>query len=262
MKKLLLTLTLIVTLLIFIPCYSSVNKPRTRKEFEQKIKLQKTKIQELENAVEALKSIIKVKDAEIVKLKHELSAERRTASGSEDIAGSVPEKPSKNASSAGILKNPIFGIYLGESFNSLKKRKKINPSAYAYTNKDCPGSIWNVENTDANIKTLLISTYQEKIYEITIYLADASQANYDVIKKQLQEKYAGVDDEGLVETLFSDIKIRSVVDGTELMISLNYDNNFGLDDDEMILRYIHSPIWEKVQAEMKHRKAAKISSEL
>lgn len=243
MKKL---IALIIVLALITPCFSSIDRPRTRKEFEQKI-------EHLEARIHGLEVLVKAKDAEINRLKHAL-----------ETAQNIPSKPdhaTKTSLQTGIVKQPIFDIHLGESLNSLRKRKTIGPSDYTYPDKDHPGQIWNVKNTNTNVKALRVSTYQGMIYEIAIDFTDASQTNYDVIKKQLQEKYLDKGDEGLTETLFSKITLQPIVDGIRLLIILDYDENvFG--DNTLTLRYSHCPIVEKVRDEIKRRKAAKVSEQL
>lgn len=236
----------IIILGLIIPCFGSIDKPRTKKEFEQKI-------EHLEARIHGLETLVKAKNAEINRLKRAL-----------ETAQKIPLKPDRVTETnlpAGVIKQPIFGVYLGESLNSLRKRKTIGPSDYTYPDKDHPGQIWNVENTNTNVKALRVSIYQGMIYEIAIDFADASQTNYDVIKKQLQEKYRDKGDEGLTETLFSKITLQPIVDGIRLLIILDYDENaFG--DNTLTLRYTHCPIVEKVRDEIKRRKAAKVSGQL
>lgn len=241
MKKLIIIS--IISLLI-TSCFGSIDKPRTKKEFEQKIEQLEARIRELE-------FLIIIKDAEINNLKNQLELAQNTTFSPE--SATEVNFPSK------VIKQPIFGIHLGESLDSLKKRKTVNPSIYKYVDEDYPSQIWDVENSDSNIKALRISTYKELIYEISIDFADASQTNYDVIKKQLQEKYLDKGDEGLIETLFSEIRLEPIIDGIQLLIKLNYDE---IGENAMTLRYIHNPIFEKVINEVKCKKASKVSEQL
>lgn len=175
------------------------------------------------------------------------------------IAARNEENAYKPASSA--LTKPFFGIYLGETLDSLKKRYAVSKSAHAFEDKDNPGQIWNVQIANENVKETLVYILNDQIYEIDLKFVDASRTNYDTINAQLEDKYKTEDEGGLTGAMFGEGQFNTVIDGTQVRISLNHDVGI-MDGDTLELHYIHVPLQTNLYEEIKRRKAGKISSDL
>jgi len=251
MKKLLATIIILVLASVFV---SAQSRPDNRREsLRERLERIEQKIEELEIRIIQLEILNKPTTIETKKS----NSSSLKSENMETKSGKLNEEHIL----IGALKQPIFGIYLGETLDSLKKRKTIAPSKYQYTDKDNPSKLWDVENYDSNIKNIIVSTYQEIIYEISIYFIDASETNYAVIKKQLQEKYLDRGDEGLKETIFSEINLKPIVDGIQLIINLNFDNGI-FEEDSILLRYVHYPLIQKLTEHIEKNKASKVKNNL
>jgi hypothetical protein len=159
------------------------------------------------------------------------------------------------------ISQPMFGIFLDETLDSLRGRFTVAQSTFSFEDKDHPGKIWSVQNDNPNVKQLLVYTYGEKVYTIDIQFTDGSRANYETIKDQLEKKYKSKDEGGLTGALFGEGDFKTVIDGVEIKIKLNHDIGF-MEDGKLELFYRHITLEQKVNEEIQRRKASKISSEL
>jgi len=166
------------------------------------------------------------------------------------------EKPTQTA-----ISQPMFGVFLGETMDSLKKRLKVSESTYHFNDEDHPGAIWAVNVVNENVKQLLVYSFDNQIYTIDVRFSDGSRTNYETIKGQLENKYKQNDEGGVAGALFGEGVLKPVIDGIEVRIKLNHDTGF-MEDDKLELSYAHGPLSDKVYKEIQRRKAAKINSEL
>jgi len=216
-----------------------------------KVEKLQSEIQQLNKQISELKKTVELQKAEITRLKTlcqrngiDLSPKKRS------------EKPTQSA-----IGQPMFGVFLGETLDSLKKRFRVSQSTFTFENEDHPGKIWNVQNNNANVKQLLIYTFDNNIYTIDIRFRDGSRSNYEAIKSQLEKKYKSEDKGGISGAMFGEGVFEPVIDGVEVKIKLNHDTGF-MEDDKLDLSYTHTPLSQKVYEEIQRRKASKIGSEL
>ena len=85
--------------------------------------------------------------------------------------------------------NPVFGIRLGENIVELKKRYSIKPIP---ANKDerAISKIYIVENKFPEVKGLQVQCFNDKIYQIDVFLIDIKRSNFDYIVEQIRNKYS------------------------------------------------------------------------
>ena len=176
---------------------------------------------------------------------------------------STPSLPTEefSDSSKKVAINPIFGIRLGESLDTIKRRIPVSQSNYSFLDKDHPGIVWDVHNTDSTIKSLRVSTYQQHIYCISVYFADTSETNFNAIRSSLRDKYKHYSKQGLIDSLYGEYNFVVRIDGIETSIRLNRDISFG-DDDALELSYIHNPLITKLHEEVIRRKASRVDDKL
>ena len=155
----------------------------------------------------------------------------------------------------------MFGIYLGETLDSLKNRFVVSESTFSFEDKDHPGEIWNVQKNNSNVKHILVYTINRQVYEIDIQFVDGSRTNYDTINTQLEKKYKTEDKGGLTGAMFGEGSFNTVIDGVGVKIKLNHDVGF-MEDDKLELQYTHISLRDRVYEEIKKRKASKISNDL
>lgn len=216
-----------------------------------KVEKLQTEIRNLNKQISKLQKTMELQRAEIERLKT-LCQENRIALS--------PKKRIKKPTQSAINK-PMFGVFLGETLDSLKKRFRVSQSTLYFENKDHPGKIWSVQNDNPNVKQLLVYTFDNNIYTIDIRFTDGSRSNYEAIKSQLEKKYKSEDKGGISGAMFGEGVFEPVIDGVEVKIKLNHDTGF-MEDDKLELSYTHAPLSQKVYEEIQRRKARKIGSEL
>jgi hypothetical protein len=93
------------------------------------------------NAIKELRSSIRQLDLQITNLlqiialqKKEIAHLRKLCSGAGTEATPTP---------VGI-REPVFGIHLGETLEALRTRLKVSSSNYAFTDKAFHGQVWSV----------------------------------------------------------------------------------------------------------------------
>jgi len=215
----------------------------SQSQSNQQVELLNKRIVELEKTIE-------VQQAEIERLRA-LCVENGI-----DINPKQVIKPTPDA-----ISKAMFGVFLGESIDSLKKRFRLAESTYHFTDEDHPGIIWSVSNDNPNVKELLVYTFNGQVYTIDIRFSDGSRTNYHTIKDQLEKKYKRSDEGGLPGALFGEGVFKPVIDGVEVRIKLDHDIGI-MEDDKLKLCYTHGPLNDQVYKAIQKRKAAKINSEL
>jgi hypothetical protein len=158
----------------------------------------------------------------------------------------------------------IFGFYLGESIDSLKKRSDHKKSLENRSvNRDFPGSILlfmgALNSNEAVLKTTVLY-YNSQIYKITIYFVDSSKRNYKVLQQLLTDKY-GEDESGLFDSIKAKTTFLTNFDGQEVTIILNRDISFSY-GDTLTISYSYNNLYEKVIEEYERRKAEKLKNDL
>lgn len=220
---------------------------------------------------EAIRQAAKLKEAkvEIERLRNELIRVTYQPKKAQDAV--EPEKGitidieqrtgPKSVNKGGVLTKPMFGIYLGESINSLRKRTTVSSSTYYFEDEDHPGKIWYVRNPKPEVKELLVSTFDRKIYKIQVRFVDGSRTNYEAISRQLEHKYKSDDEGGVTGAMFGEAVFKPVIEGVPVTIELNHDMGF-VGADKLELQYTHGPLSQQVYKEIQRRKALKIRDQL
>lgn len=225
-------------------CLADELKIKTRKDCLQAL-------QEKDAEIERLQQELVEKEAEIRRLRN-LCLKHGINTTEREITTPKEHEVIK------VLNDPLFGIHLGQTLASLAKTEKITTSSYHFEDSDYPAEIWDVANSDPTIKTMRIYSFDGYVYQLAVNFRDASEANYEAIKKQLAEKYGekltGLD-------AFGESDFYPVIDGVEIVIRLNRDDNI-FDDDILELIYYHRPLYQRVLAELNRRKAAKVRDKL
>jgi len=216
-----------------------------------KVEKLQAEIQKLNKQISELQKTVEFQKVEIERLKNLCLNAGIDVSPKEKI-----KKPAQEA-----IGQPIFGVFLGETIDSLTQRLQVSPTTYTFTDKDHPGKIYAVQNRNPSVKTLLVYIFDDKIYTIDVRFADGSRMNYEAIKNQLEKKYKSEDKSGISGALFGEGVFEPVIDGVKIKIELNHDIGFA-EADKLELTYTHTTLSKKVHEEIERRKAKKISSEL
>lgn len=209
-------------------------------------------IQNLNKQISDLQKTIELQNAEIARLKKLCIENGIDLSPKEKV-----EKPTQEA-----ISQPMFGIFLGETLDSLKRRFKV-VSASGTTKGVIEGTEnWLVQSDNGNIKLLGVNTYQQQVLFIFVYFADASKQNYAAIKGQLEKKYKGIEEEGIPDFTFGKKFTRqTLIDGVPILIQLEHETGF-MENDKLTLFYFHIPLTQKLEEENKNRKADKVKGDL
>lgn len=162
---------------------------------------------------------------------------------------------------ASVVNKPIFGIFLGESTDSLMRRFAISPGTLQFKDEDHPGEIWNVQNENPNVKQLSVHVFNARIYTIEVSFIDGSRTNHSAISEQLEKKYKSKDEGGITGALFGKDVFETVIGGMEIRIELDHDVSF-TGDDKLELSYTLSSLSAEVYEEIQRCKARKIKDEL
>lgn len=216
-----------------------------------KVEKLQAEIQKLNKQISELQKTVEFQKAEIERLKSLCLNAGIDVSPKEKI-----KKPTQEA-----IGQPIFGVFLGETLDSLTQRLWVSPDTYTFTDKDHPGKIYTVQDRNPSVKKLLVYTFDDKIYTIDVRFTDGSRINYEAIKDQLEKKYKSEDKGGISGALFGEGVFEPVIDGVKVRIKLNHDKGI-MEDDKLELTYTHSTLSKKIYEEIQRRKANKISSEL
>ncbi len=158
----------------------------------------------------------------------------------------------------------IFGLYLGESSDSLKKRIDHKKSLESRSvDKDSPGSILlfkgALNSNEAVLKTT-VQYYNSQVYKIIIYFTDSSKQDYKVLQQLLTDKY-GEDESGLFDSIEAKTTFLTNFDSQEVTIILNRDISFSA-GNTLTISYSYNNLYEKVIEEYERRKAEKIKKDL
>ncbi|MGB8225502.1 MAG: hypothetical protein WCE45_01350 [Sedimentisphaerales bacterium] len=210
-------------------------------------------LQELRNAVSQLNlqitnllKIIESQQAELARL-------RKLCSD----AGIDTTPPAQEQTSQEVVEinQPLFGVYLGETLDALRSRLKVSKGKYVLADKDCPGKVWSVKNSDPNIKRLLVCSFNERIYEVDVEFRDSDMASCRAIKSQLEKSYQPVG-WNKYNRLFGKSVFETVIDDVNIGIQVNCNIGAGK-NDTITLTYIHVPILKEMLAEQEKRKPVK-----
>jgi len=212
-----------------------------------KIEKLQSEIQRLNKQISELQKTVELQKTEIMRLETLCQENGIDLSPKKKI-----DKPTQEA-----ISQPIFGIFLGETLDSLKKRFTVSQSSEVVRDyigrpiKDDPSKIWNVQNDNLNIKQLLVYTFNEKVCEIHIRFTDGSSDNYYAIIHQLEKKY----NERIMTPLSS---FMTVIDGVEIQVKLQAKEQ---QDKDLELSYTHWPLLRDVVEEIKRRETDRLGNE-
>lgn len=89
-----------------------------------------------------------------------------------------------------ILK-PVYGIYLGESIQGLSQRFSVHKNWRQYQGNDMDSFVkeYTIKYSDDLVKSLSVCAIQDRVYSITLDLADDSYEQCMMIHDQMKAKY-------------------------------------------------------------------------
>ena len=218
----------------------------------------------IDNAVKPLQSEIASLKKQNQKLSTKLTRAKKTITGKQfqqesDLQNIMPQRRSIDI--PGVVSQEVFGIRLGESIRSLRGRLKVQESSYSFKDKDHPGEIWDVEFFNPEVKELTISTYDDRVYQISVYFKDASEINYNVIHGQLIQKYNTNHDTDNLHIFGNKADFQANINGVKVQIALTRDIGIG-EADKLNLEYAYPLLAKKMLEELERRKAANINIDL
>ncbi|MFA5291526.1 MAG: hypothetical protein WC496_00675 [Phycisphaerae bacterium] len=201
-------------------------------------------LRDIQNSITYLKQEVESLQSTVESQKREIAYLRKLCADAGIYVIPQIQEDKKSKTTGGISK-PIFGVYLGETLETLSGRLKVLPSDYVFADKDTPGQVWLLENNDPNIKSILVCVFNERVYEIDIEFTDASAKNRKIVEIQLKGDYQPV-----YQNTFE-----TMIDGVNIGIELNWQENIKKDDGKLMLTYIHIPILRGIYAELEKRKS-------
>jgi len=211
-------------------------------------------LEELRNAASQLNlqitNLLKIIDSQ----KDELARLKKLCSDA-GIDTTPPAQQQQTSQTSDKISEPVFGVYLGETLESLRSRLKVSKSKYVFADKGCPGRVWSVKNSDPNIKRLLVCSFNERIYEVDVEFRDSGMANCRAIKSQLEKSYQPAG-RNKYDQLLGKSTFETVIDGVNIGIEVNCDTGTGK-HDKITLTYVHVSILKEMLAEQEKRKPAK-----
>ncbi|HEG42827.1 MAG TPA: hypothetical protein ENH94_02145 [Phycisphaerales bacterium] len=159
-----------------------------------------------------------------------------------------------------VLRDPIFGVYLGEGVRRLDRRLGLQPSDFVFADIGGLGDAWFVMTRPEYLKNLVVFSYNGKVCVVIVYFSDATESNYNAIKQSLLAKYGNID-EGLGASLFGEVDFLPIIDGIKVNIHMNRDEGF-MEDSSIVLTYMHQPLFLDLNNEIAHRKSSVVGGDI
>jgi hypothetical protein len=154
----------------------------------------------------------------------------------------------------------LFGVRLGETMAGLKARVNVEPSQHSYADEDFPAQLWDVDNRDPNVIALRVSSFDNRILEVSVDFKDNSQANFGKVREQLAQKYH-VRHEDLGNILSGEAHFDTTIDG--MLVGMHLKRGMSSTGDARLnLRCIHRQLSEQAMDEFKRRRATKVRDDL
>ena len=111
------------------------------------------------------------------------------------------------------------------------------------------------------IKSCVIKTFKDQVWNIVILFKDASKQNFEVIEKLLRKKYQIKDEPKEFRTDDLEQVFQVSLDNTDVTIYLELETR-PMVKNTLTLTYAHLPLFNRVRAEIERRRAEKVSSDL
>jgi len=153
------------------------------------------------------------------------------------------------------LKQRMFGISLGESLDTVRKRTEITKIS---KKEDDMLEAWLVHSNPETVSKCKIGTFAEKVQYIAVDIKDASETNREAIRQQLENKYAIEYKYG--ENLGRDQVFLTTITGTPVVIFLELSRVIG--ERRLSIVYIHCPLVVKCRDEIRRQAAERIGKDL
>ena len=180
---------------------------------------------------------------------------------SEALLSKPPPKPRRPL---GIVNQKLFGCFLGETIRDMRSRGiSVSESDYRFTDEDHPGVIWDLYASDIGnpaVKEARVSTFNEMIYELTVFFKDNTKSNYAVLESQLENKYGGK--RSTISFMDEKVHFDTHIDGASVTITLFFEDSFDDDKDQLSVTYIYDDLVSKLIDDVQRRKADKVSHDL
>jgi len=175
----------------------------------------------------------------------------------EDQSSDVPG----DTVSAVKLSKPFFGIYLGETIATLKKRGPVESGTWSFTDPDHPGEIYDVLWPPEGVSALRVTAFRDRVYEIEVWFTDTTTTNLDAIKKRLELKYGKNTTGRFSGGLSGKATFAPTIDDVVVWITIDRKVGYGK-PDTLTLTYRHSILAKIVQEVLENSKAKRVGDNL
>lgn len=159
-----------------------------------------------------------------------------------------------------VLREPIFGVYLGESLPDIHNRLGLQSNNLEFVDIGGLCESWFVVTRPKYLKDLVVFSWDDRVCVVVVYFSDATQSNYDAIKQSLLSKYGNMD-EGLTGDLFGEVDFTPTIEGIKVRIHMNRDEGF-MEDSTITLSYMHQPLFSALNREIGQRKSSVVGGDL
>jgi hypothetical protein len=255
---------LIISLLFLGGCSKKSSDPNENEKAKAENAVLKAKIQQLE----AINAEQQKKKQQVANSLPKAAVESNSAAPitKKEINKNTNEavkKINKDANEVVRVSKPFFGIYLGEKIDELNKRFTLTPASVT-KDEDDPKQNWDIRPDNPNIWNLSVDSFEGQVCSIKVAFKDASKENFDVLKTQLRQTYGEEQNLGFDGIVVGGERacFLPTIDGIQICIQCQYQEK--LFDKKAIcaIGYYHGPLLEKVNAEIKRRKLAKVKGDL
>ena len=258
---------IVIIVLCVIAGYTLVNMGKAKTLLQLEIQNSNKQIAELQKTIELQK-------AEIENLrtanKIDILPEQKTQQPAQGAVTQLTEMNEQSAQGAQEVANstkavsqPVYGVYLGEYLNAMKRRFTLEPDEMhrTYRGDDRLADLWAVQ-TDIKGVRLRVVTFHEQVFVIAVDFADKSKTNYSAIMEELTKKYQGNIEivENGEQILGNTFRFYTLLDGVKVEIQLEYKAGYA--EKELTLTYKHIPLSQKFAEEKKEQKASKVRDNL
>jgi hypothetical protein len=261
---------IVIIVLCVIVGYTLVNMGKAKTLLQLEIQNSNKQIAELQKTIELQK-------AEIENLKNlrtaneiDISPEEKAGQSTQGAITQLTEMDEQSTQGAEKVENstqevsqPMYGVYLGEYLNALKRRFKLEPDEMhrTYRGDGRLAELWVVQTDIKNVR-LRVVTFHEQVFVIAVDFADKSKTNYSTIIEELMKKYEGNIEivENGEQILGNMFRFYTLLNGVKVEIQLEY--KAGYTEKELTLTYKHIPLSQKFAEEKKEQKASKVRDNL
>jgi hypothetical protein len=166
------------------------------------------------------------------------------------------------------LTQEFFGVPLGISEQALADRCEaagisIDKTSITFKDPDYPATAFKLSaalNTNPAVASVNAYLYDGTVYQISVSFRDTTEKNMAVLCASLKAKYTLIE-QSVAEAFEDQHSFSATVDGVEIFIRADRDLAFS-GRQAITVDYIRGDLIERVDAEHKRRKAAKVTDGL